>query len=102
MKNINDVNKKEARTLNVVLLVVGISAFIFTAVMMVFFAIFQQIPDTLCERFYTCVVGECGIAGVIQVVKTIFQNKQSQHINSDADVDVDDTYTSDDINNLET
>lgn len=91
---------KEKKALDIILLVVGISAFVFTAVMMVFFAIFQQIPDTLCERFYTCVVGECGIAGVIQVVKTVFHNKQCENVNVETDVKCVDDYTSDDINNI--
>ena len=68
-------NKKNIKTLTIILMVVGILAILFTISMVILFYKFQSIPDTLCERFFTCVVGELGIAGVIQVVKTIFKNK---------------------------
>lgn len=79
----------EKQTLTTILLVVGISAFAFTAAMIVLFIMFQQVPDTLVERFYTCVVGECGIAGIIQVVKTIFKNKKSSNTDDDCASDCD-------------
>lgn len=65
------------KTLNLILLIIGISTAIFTISMIVIFCIFQSIPDTLCERFYTVVVGECGVAGIIQVIKTICKHKYS-------------------------
>jgi hypothetical protein len=45
--------------------------------MIALFCIYQSIPDTLCERFYTVVVGECGVAGIIQIIKTICKHKYS-------------------------
>jgi hypothetical protein len=57
---------------------------------------FQSIPDVLCERFYTVVVGECGVAGAIQIVKTICKHKylskykkNKNQINEDSDINFD-------------
>ena len=93
--------QNKRRALDTTLIIVGIATFVFTVVMMIFFVMFQQIPDTLCERFYTCVVGECGIAGVIQVVKTIVSKKQCACMDSAEDAECIDENISDDINNLE-
>ena len=68
-------NKKQIKSLDITLILIGISTFVFTIVMLIYFAIFQCIPDVLCERFFTCVVGECGITGLIQIVKTICKYK---------------------------
>lgn len=74
-KKINKKAKSKMKTLNLILLIIGISTAIFTITMIVLFCIFQSIPDTLCERFYTVVVGECGVAGIIQIIKTICKHK---------------------------
>lgn len=63
------------RTLTLALLVVGISTLIFTVCMVWLFIKYQMVPDVLVERFYTCVVGELGMMGMIQVVKTIRAGK---------------------------
>jgi uncharacterized membrane protein len=84
MKN-NKKEKTKMKTLNLILLIIGISTAIFTIAMIVLFCIFQSIPDTLCERFYTVIVGECGVAGIIQIIKTICKHKYSQKNKSDED-----------------
>jgi hypothetical protein len=53
--------------------------------MIVLFCLYQCIPDTLCERFYTVVVGECGVAGIIQIIKTICKHKYSSKDKNDKD-----------------
>ena len=93
-------DKKGIKTLTIILMVVGVLTILFTISMVVLFYKFQSIPDTLCERFFTCIVGELGIAGVIQVVKTIFKNKNQTQTNEDTDINED--FISDDhTNNLE-
>ena len=93
-------DKKGIKTLTIILMVVGVLTILFTISMVVLFYKFQSIQDTLCERFFTCVVGELGIAGVIQVVKTIFKNKNQTQTNEDTDINED--FISDDhTNNLE-
>lgn len=80
---INMKNKKGVKTLTIVLIILGITTILFTVSMIVLFYKFQSIPDTLCERFFTCVVGELGIAGLIQVVKTVCGHMFSQKKNSE-------------------
>ena len=86
-------NKKEKakmKTLNLILLIIGISTAIFTVAMIALFCKYQSIPDTLCERFYTVIVGECGVAGIIQVIKTICKHKYSSKDKSDENEILDD------------
>lgn len=78
---INMKNKKGIKTLSIVLIILGVTTILFTASMILLFYKFQSIPDTLCERFFTCVVGELGIAGLIQIAKTICTNIFSKNIN---------------------
>lgn len=84
----NNTNKKSLKVLDLSLIIVGISTFVFTIIMLVFFALFQAIPDTLCERFFTCIVGELGITGLIQVVKTICSNFKKQNTENDVNLDM--------------
>lgn len=88
--------QKNKKTLDIVLIIIGVSTFIFTVIMCVFFAMFQQIPDVLCERFYTCVVGELGATGLIQVVKTICKykypnlNQEDESFNEEEEMEIND------------
>ena len=80
---------KTLKVLDLTLIIVGISTFIFTAIMIVFFALFQAIPDTLCERFYSVIVGELGVTGVIQVVKTIYKkNTNTYDTENDCSIEI--------------
>lgn len=80
---------KTLKVLDLTLIIVGISTFIFTAIMIVFFALFQAIPDTLCERFYSVIVGELGVTGVIQVVKTIYKkNTNTYDTGNDCNIEI--------------
>lgn len=63
------------RTLTLALLVVGIYTWIFTVCMVWLFIKYQMVPDVLVERFYTCVVGELGVMGIIQGIKTMCSSK---------------------------
>lgn len=98
IKNNKKNNKKNFKTLNLILIIVGISTCIFTTVMLIFFYMFQTIPDVLCERFYTVVVGECGVAGAIQVVKTICKHKYSPKDMENENETVDETSGDFDVN----
>ena len=96
-------DKKVLKVLDLILIIVGISTFIFTTIMLIYFALFQAIPDTLCERFYTVIVGELGITGVIQVAKTIWgKNNKTDNvddINFDNEIEIENELESEDIDN---
>lgn len=74
--------RKERKTLNTILLVIGITTLVFMAVIVGLFIRYQNIPDTLVERYFTCVVGELGVMGVIQVAKSLAAWKQGKEENS--------------------
>ena len=57
------------KTLDLVLLIVGILTLAFIVVMLVSFWHFGSIPDTLCTCFFACVGSECGICGWIKTTK---------------------------------
>lgn len=92
INNEENLKKKTIKALDLILIIVGISTFVFTIVMLIFFYLFQAIPDVLCERFFTVIVGELGITGVIKIVKIIFDNKNTTEIISENNDDEDNNY----------
>lgn len=55
--------------MNIILVIIGIVTFIFTAAMIWIFIVYGAVPDTLITCFYAFVGGECGIMGWIQNAK---------------------------------
>lgn len=92
INNEENLKKKTIKALDLILIIVGVSTFAFTIIMLMFFYLFQAIPDTLCERFFTVIVGELGITGVIKIVKIIFDNKNTTEIISENNDDEDNNY----------
>ncbi len=70
--------KKERKTFNVVLIAIGLTTLVFITAMVWLFVRYQAIPDTLVERYFTCVVGELGVMGVIQMVKSLVAWKRGE------------------------
>lgn len=66
----NSKKSKDFKVLNIVLIIVAVLTIVFTAICLWMFYLFQQIPDTLVTMFYTTVVGELLVAGIIKVTKT--------------------------------
>lgn len=66
----NRLSKKERKTLNTVLIVLGVFLLTFIVTMIVIFCIYQTIPDTL----VTCVLGAGGIEAVATAAITITKN----------------------------
>lgn len=62
--------KKKLGVMDLILLLVGIFLFCFTAVMVVVFIICGNIPDTLVTCVFAICGGECGIMGWIKTEKT--------------------------------
>lgn len=92
ISNEENLKKKTIKALDLILIIVGVSTFAFTIIMLMFFYLFQAIPDTLCERFFTVIVGELGITGVIKIVKIIFDNKNIAEVISENDDYENDNY----------
>lgn len=55
--------------MDIILIIVGLSLFIFTSIMIHLFHENGCIPDTLCTCVFACLGGECGIMGWIKTTK---------------------------------
>lgn len=60
---------KKMGTMNLVLILVGCAALIFTAVMIWLYKTTGGIPDTLCTCVFGALGGECGVMGIIKSFK---------------------------------
>lgn len=83
---------KKIGTMNLVLIVLGVAVTLFTISTLYIYYKMQVAPDTLVERFFTCIVGEGGFLCIIKVVKTVFcaKNNSSDDSNEDNLIEEDD------------
>lgn len=70
--------KKEFGTMNLVLVLVGISLVVFTGAMIWLFREYGSIPDTLVTCVFATLGGECGIMGWIKTTKTRYEDRKWQ------------------------
>lgn len=68
--------RKPVGTMNVALVIVFITAVVFTAVMIYLFMMVGSIPDTLCTCVFTVLGGECGVLGWIKTTKERNQDRK--------------------------
>lgn len=66
------------KTMDIILILIGISVFIFTIVMIWLYLMTGSIPDTLCTCFFVACTGECGFMGWIKTAKTRVQDHEWQ------------------------
>ena len=64
------------KTMDLILIIVGISILIFTIAMVWLYLLTGGIPDTLCTCFFVACTGECGFMGWIKTAKTRFQEHE--------------------------
>lgn len=64
------------KTMDFILIIVGISILIFTIAMVWLYLLTGGIPDTLCTCFFVACTGECGFMGWIKTAKTRFQEHE--------------------------
>lgn len=65
----NDNKKAGIGVMNLILIIVGISLFVFTVVMILIFIKYGSIPDTLVTSVFAALGGECGVMGWIKTNK---------------------------------
>lgn len=70
--------KKEFGTMNLVLVLVGISLVVFTGAMIWLFREYGSIPDTLVTCVFATLGGECGVMGWIKTTKTRYEDRKWQ------------------------
>lgn len=68
MKKMNK-KKKGVKTMDVILVIVGVLLISFTITMIVMFVKYGAIPDTLCTCVFAALGGECGVMGWIRTTK---------------------------------
>ena len=66
------------KTMDLILIIVGVSVVIFTLVMIWLYLLTGAIPDTLCTCFFVACTGECGFMGWIKTAKTRYQDHEWQ------------------------
>ena len=66
------------KTMDLILIIVGIAVLIFTIVMIWLYLLTGAIPDTLCTCFFVACTGECGFMGWIKTAKTRYQDHEWQ------------------------
>ena len=66
----------QKKTMDFILILVGISVLIFSIVMIWLYLITGAIPDTLCTCFFVACTGECGFMGWIKTAKTRYQEHE--------------------------
>ena len=64
------------KTMDFILILVGISVLIFSVVMIWLYLVTGGIPDTLCTCFFVACTGECGFMGWIKTAKTRYQEHE--------------------------
>lgn len=76
MSSKNKNNKKCFRTMDLILVVVGITLISFTVAMIFLFEKYGSVPDTLITCVFATLGGECGIMGWIKTTKEKNQNRE--------------------------
>lgn len=61
--------QSDTKTMNLILVLIGIAVLIFTISMIWLYKTTNGIPDTLCNCFYIACTGECGFMGWIKTTK---------------------------------
>ena len=62
-------------TMDIILAIMGIAILTFTITMIVMFCVFQSVPDTLIQCFFTCCGSESGFMALIMIAKKIKEGK---------------------------
>ena len=66
------------KTMDTILILLGVAILIFTIVMVWLYLITGSIPDTLCTCFFVACTGECGFMGWIKTAKTRYLERDWQ------------------------
>lgn len=66
------------KTMDRILILIGLSVLLFTVVMIWLYLITGAIPDTLCTCFFIACTGECGFMGWIKTAKTRAREQELQ------------------------
>lgn len=75
-KNLDDKIKKSIKTMDIILIIVGIMLVSFTITMIWVHVTTGSIPDTLCTCVFATLGCECGVMGWIKTNKNKYYNRE--------------------------
>lgn len=64
------------KTMDVILIIMGVFLLLFTVCMIIFFCLYGAIPDTLVTCVFATLAGECGIMGWIKTSKERYRERK--------------------------
>lgn len=68
--------KKEIRTMDLILVIVGLLLISFTVSMILIFRKYGSVPDTLITCVFAALAGECGVMGIIKTTKIRYEDRE--------------------------
>ena len=68
--------KKKLKTMDLILVIVGVLLLAFTVTMIIIYINTGGIPDTLCTCFFAALGGECGVMGWIKSTKERYRERR--------------------------
>lgn len=92
MSSKKDKQKKEIRTMDLILVIVGLLLISFTVSMILIFRKYGSVPDTLITCVFAALAGECGVMGIIKTTKIRYEDREWQledeerHKNEESDI----------------
>ncbi len=69
---------KKFGTMNLILVIIAISALVFTVEMVQLFREYGSVPDTLITSFFMVIGGECGVMGWIKTSKERHRDRKNE------------------------
>lgn len=72
------------KTMNIILIFLGISVFVFTATMILIYISCGSVPDSLIYSFFTAVTGEAGFMSMIKSAKVRQEQKEQDFCETEA------------------
>ena len=78
MGGTHEVKKRNVKTMDVILVIIGVLTVAFTVTMIVLYWTHYAIPDTLVTCWFAAITGECGFMGLIQTTKVRHEDRQWQ------------------------
>ena len=70
------------KTMNIILVIIGVFLFLFTAAMVVIFCLCGSVPDTLITCVFAALGGECGVMAWIKTAKEKYAEKKEEKKNA--------------------
>ncbi len=64
------------KTMDVILVLIGVFLLLFTVAMVVVFVVCGSVPDTLITCVFAALGGECGVMGWIRTAKEKYRDKE--------------------------